>query len=437
MVRLRQLLDRVRHRLLFVPVVFVLLAIGLTQLTLQADRQLNGSDLPAVMLTTVEGARSMLSTIAAGLIASVTLLLSMMLVAVQLASSQFSPRTVRNWIGDRTLQRAIGLVLGTVVYCLLVMRETRTISEGQALTPHLSAVVAVVLGVFSLIAVVRAVDHVTDRLRIGSVASGIMKQTLGMVESDQRLTVAESPAIVPAFRPTASELERKPPAGALAVTAQEPGWVQQIDSEAILAAAPHGSTVHVTIAVGAFAFPNAPLAWISPHPGGDEDGCLETVRAALAIGDARTMQQDIGFGLLQMVDIALRALSPGVNDPNTANDLIVHIGVVMLSLWERPIAPATQEKDGRTLVLNDLEHGDYLHAAFDPLRLYGTADPQVTATMIRTLSALHSETKRRDLPGPLGPVEEVIAQVLDAVEGGDLSGYDKSTVYKIAPSSGD
>ena len=76
-----------------------------------------------------------------------------------------------------------------------------------------------------------------------------------------------------------------------------------------------------------------------------------------------------------MVDIAIRALSPGVNDPNTASDLVAHLGVTMLKLWERPIAPTHQELDGRTVIRRDLDHADYLHAAFDPIRLYGANDP--------------------------------------------------------------
>lgn len=264
MVRFRQVLDKARHRLLFLPLLFVSFAIGLTQVTLQIDRRLEGNELPEVMLTTVESARSILSTIAGGLIASVTLLLSLMLVAVQLASSQFSPRTVRDWIGDRTQQRAIGVVLGTVVYCLLVLRETRTFSEGDALTPHLSVIVAVGLGVVSLIAVVRSVDHVTDRLRIGSIASGIMEQTVDMIERNDRLAVVENPAMTPSFRPTTTEPGPEPPADALAVTSTTPGWVQQIDDDAVLAATPDGSTVYITTAVGSFTFPHAPLAWVWP-----------------------------------------------------------------------------------------------------------------------------------------------------------------------------
>lgn len=431
MVRIRQILNDTRHRLIYVPLVSIVLALVLSQITLRIDARVDEDQLPRVLQTTVESARTMLSALAGGLISSVTLLLSLMLVAVQLASSQFSPRTIRNWIGDRILQRAIGVVLGTVVYCLGILRETRTLSEGNALTPHLSVIVAVVLGIVSLIAVVRSVDHLTNRLRVGSVASGIMKETVALIESDDRLALVDSPAPIPAVATGGAGLKPSPPDNAVAVTANKSGWIQQIDTKAIMAATPRGSTVYITTAVGAYSFPTAPLAWISPHA--DHDDVIDSVVAAIALGDSRTMQQDIGFGILQMVDIALRALSPGVNDPNTANDLIVHLGVVLLALWERPIAQEVQESDGRTIVSNELTHSDYLHAAFDPLRLHGASDPQVAATMVRTLATLHSETQRRELPGPTGPIESVVAQIVNEVNRSDVSDYDKQFVQDLAP----
>lgn len=432
MVRLRQLLDTIRHRLLFIPVLCVVVAAVISQLMLQTDQRLADERLPQILETTVDGGRSILTAIAGGLISSVTLLLSMMLVAVQLASSQFSPRTVRNWIGDRTQQFSIGFVLGTTIYCLLVLRETRSFDEGEALTPHLSVIVAMVLGIGSLIAVVRSVDHLTNRLRVGSVAAGIMKETVSIIETDERLRPIENPELVPAAALSTADEDITPPDDAHPVVAPAAGWVQQIDVDAVCAAIPEESTIYITVAVGSFTFPHAPVAWIWPAPPQPDDVDTAVIKA-IALGDTRTMQQDIGFGITQMVDIALRALSPGVNDPNTANDLIVHLGVVLLALWERPIAATKERKNGRAVIRHDLAHGDYLHSAFDPIRLYGASDPNVAATAIRTLATLHAEVVRRGLPGRVEPIEQVIAQIIDAVNATDLSDYDKASVDRLSP----
>ena len=435
MVRLRQILDTLRYRLLFLPVLFVFGGIVLAQSMLWTDRSSDGSSLPEVMKTTVESARSILTAIAGGLITSITLLLSMMLVAVQLASSQFSPRTLRNWIGDRTQQAAIGFVLGTTVYCLLVLRTARTVTEGEPLTPHLSVLLAMVLGIGSLVAVVRSVDQLTNRLRIGSVASSILDETVGIIERDERLTPNEDPTLVPSARPAEFEREADPPAHAHPVVAATAGWVQQVDVAVGLAAVPEGSTLYIPVSVGSFVFPDAPIAWIWPTPE-DTEGCVEEVSKSIALGDARTMQQDIGYGIVQMVDIALRALSPGVNDPNTASDMVVHLGVVMLKLWERPVAATREERDGRTVIRHDLDHRDYLHAAFDPIRIYGANDPGVASTVVRTLATLRSETERRELPGPVEPIDEVVHQMLDAVRASDLAGIDKDRVLSLVSRPG-
>ncbi|MGA9279669.1 DUF2254 domain-containing protein [Ilumatobacter sp.] len=429
-VRVRQLLDEFRHRLLALPVVFVIGAIALSQLTLWIDRSIDTSTFPLWLSTTVESARAILSAIAGGLITAITLLLSMMLVAVQLASSQFSPRTLRNWIGDRTQQMAIGFVLGTTVFCLLVLRQTRTVTDGDPLTPNISVLLAVALGIGSLVAVVRSVDQLTNRLRIGSVASDILAETIETIERRERLIPIEDPSNGPEGGEVPETDEVSPPDGAHPVLVTRSGWIQQIDHDVAVAGIPEGCTLYLPMAVGSFTFPDAPIAWIWPEPV-DTEACDAAVRRSVAVGDTRTMQQDVGFGIVQMVDIALRALSPGVNDPNTASDLIAHLGVTMLKVWERPVAPTTQESNGRTVIRQDLEHGDYLHAAFDPIRIYGAHDPGVASTMIRTLQTLRVETERRGLPGPIDTIDEVIAEVVEAVEASDLADVDKRRVVAL------
>ena len=431
MVRFRQLLDQFRHRLQYVPMTGVVLAVALSQLMLRIDGSLDDDTLPDTLRTTIENSRSLLAAIAGGLISSVTLLLSMMLVAVQLASSQFSNRTLRNWIGDRTQKVSIGIVLGTAVYCLLVLREVRSFDDNKSVTPHLSVLVALILGIVSLTAVVRSVGHLTDRLRVGSIASGIMGQTIHMIHNDDRLALVENPGLTPANVPFVADAVDDPPDDAFAIVAPKAGWVQQIDIDRIVRAAPKGSTVYVSVAVGSYTFPSAPLAWVSPAPK-DDDPCIEGIIASFAVGDERTMQQDIAFGILQMVDIALRAVSPGVNDPNTANDMIVHLGVIMFSLWERPIASNIVDDDGRRVITFDVRHADYLRAAFDPIRHYGSGDPQVATTMIRTLTALRAETIRRALPGPVEPIELVILQIMAAVDESDMLDMDRRAIHELA-----
>ncbi len=413
MVHLRQLAHGLRGRLLTGPVVFVFLGVVLAVVMPEVDQAVGGDAVPRGLRTTIEGGRAVLTAIASGLISSVTLLLSLVLVAVQLASSQFSPRTLRDWTGDATQQIAIGLVLGTSVYCLLVLRETRALGDDAAV-PHLSVLVAVTLGVCSLLAVVRAVDALTKRLRIGSVVRSISERTLAMVDLDQgdgRTTVDHRPA------PKPSET--------VVVTTPEWGWVQQIDESTILAALPDETTAELLVSEGSFVTPDAPIVSIGPPPG---DGCIDVVRRSIALGEERTMQQDLEFGIVQLVDVALRALSPGINDPNTASEVIRNLGVIVLRAWARPERPVTVMDGDRTLVRAPRSRDELIESAFGPIRRHGADEASVVVAMLQTLSLVRSETLRRRLPGPIEPVDRAIAAVLEDFDRTDPSAADRLLV---------
>ena len=409
-VRLRQIADDARHRLSFIPTLYVLAAIVLVQTLLWADGRLNDEVLPTWLETTVEGARSVFAAIAGGLITSTTLLLSMMLVAVQLASSQFSPRTLRNWLGNRHVQNAVGFVLGTTVFCLLALRSTRSFEEDEnPLIPHMTVIAAVALGVLSLVAVVRTVDHITHTMQVGSVADRVGTETVEVV--DRVFRVGPQPIQVGvesgALRPDGAIAV---PQGAIALETSRAGWVQQIDDDAIIAALPEHSTGYLVATVGSFVAQSSPIMWVAPPPA-DSDACRSALLDALAVGDSRTMQQDIEFGVIQLTDIAVRALSPGVNDPTTASDITVHLGNVMTSLWERPAARTTLRSGTRTLVRQPPTHAALLERAFSPIIHYGREDAQVMATLRRVLAGLRSEVDRRELPGPVEPIDAMLAEL--------------------------
>ena len=303
LVRLRQIADRVRHRLSFIPMLYVVAAIVLVQLLLVVDRALNDQQIPTWLETTVDSARSVFSAMAGGLITSITLLLSMMLVAVQLASSQFSPRTLRDWLGNRKLQHALGIVLGTTVFCLLALRSTRDFGDDDTapIVPHITVLVAVALGVISLVAVVRSVDHLTQSVRVGSVADRVAAETIGVVARNDEIPAGQLPELVPSSRATSSP---DIPSSAVAVETMKAGWLQQVDERMILAALPDGATGFVPVSIGGFVPAGSPLIWVdAPSPLDDE--CRHELLGAFAVGDSRTMQQDVEFGLVQLTDIAV------------------------------------------------------------------------------------------------------------------------------------
>lgn len=425
--------DQARERLLFLPAVFTMIgalsAIG--AVLVDQFFFLHSDALPLIFQTSVEGGRAVLATIAGALITAYALVLSLLLVAVQLTSSQFSPRTLRNWLGDRTLQRAIGLILGTIVFCLMVLYQTRSLGQDYAFEPNFSVLVGILLGLASLVVVLRAVDHLADSMRAGSVAQLVMKETVALVRREDARPV-DRPSVNPSPRAANGHLPQ-PPADAHVVEAKSAAWVQRINIDALLDTCPDGAELTVPLAVGAFTLTSSPLAWVQPPPDDVEefDG---RVRDAIHLGDTRTMNQDVGFGILRLVDIALRALSPSLNDANTAKDVIAHLGEVVLSILEREEHDGSFERGRRRVASVEYSHREYVHAAFDQIRGSVIPLPQVTATLVRTLISVRSEIERRGLPASTLVVDELLLEIADDVRASGLSERDRGRVLQLIPS---
>lgn len=432
---LRRLFSRFGQRLLAVPMAYSAGAVILAALMVWIDRQVPSDSVPEVVTTSVDGGREVLGTIAMGLITAYTLLLSLVLIAVQLASSQFSPRTLRKWLGDAVLQRAVGLVLATVVFSLLVLYQTRDLDDADTFEPNLSVLTAIILGLAALAVVLRSVDHLADSMRVGSVARTVLDETLELIAREEDQPSLDRPNLNPApqLLPDAPE---QPPGDAHVVTCLAPGWVQSIDLEAILDACPDHSTVQLPQAVGAFAVSGIPIAWLSPVPPDDEDA-LEAfdraVHSAISVGDVRTMDQDVGFGITRLVDIALRALSPSLNDPNTAKEVIAHLGEILLALLAQEERPATVTRESRTVRSIEHAHRRYVEASFDQIRHAAIDTPQVLAVLVQTLLTVRNEVVRRGLHARPEVIDDLLAEIEDDVRRSGLSEREKARIFELLP----
>lgn len=419
LIRLRAMWEGFRGSLFFVPFLFLLLAALLAEGMIVLDTELRerGVELPALLSSTVDSARALLGTIAAATITVAGIAFSVSLLLIQLASSQFSPRVLREFFRDSFTKRILGLVVGTFVFCLLVLRAVRgSVGEaGQAVIPNLSVFVALVLGIVSILGIVAFINHSAHSMEAAEIIRRITGETREMIE---RLWPASEDRAEEEQEPPSHEYPAPSDEGdALVVTARAGGWVQQVDPGKLLDAASDGGTIRLEIHPGDFVVEGRPICTIWPQPE-DEHRAIKEAREAIRIGRGRTMQQDVDYGIRQLVDIALRALSPGINDPTTAQEVIVHLGAVLRVLLLRD-PPQTFWRDGRDRRLympHEPGHADLVDLAFDQIRRAGAAQPSIAVAQLESLGMLRGSLVEADLTDRLPPIRREARLVLEEAE---------------------
>lgn len=377
MLKLTEAVERVRSSLFFVPMEFVVVGIVLAEAAVTVDQAIGGDGdaLPLRLSSTVDGSREILGTVAGATITFAGIAFSIALLIVQMTSSQYSPRVVHGLFRDPFNKRVMGLVVGTFTYCLVVLRSVRSALEegGDDIVPHLSVALAVVLGIAAVLAIVAFIDHAAHRMDVSEILQHVTRDTLERAEQHGG-DRATDPA--PA-----------PPGEGTLIRARHDGWVQQVDHGALLATLPPSGTVELHTAPGRYAVAGTALATVWPRL---DDDTTEDVAArigdAVSTGDTRTMQQDLSYGLRQVVDVALRALSTGVNDPTTAQDAIFHAAAILRGLLGAPAVRVVDGDGGRRVLVPEAVRPDELVGlAFDEVRLAAAAQPSVCIYLLEAI----------------------------------------------------
>ena len=337
--RQRALSDRLRESLLFLPLVLLIAGIALQQIARIIDEHVSVGWLDTFNMSP-DAAQTLLSTIAGATITTAGVVFSLLVVSLQLASGQFSPRVLRTFWRDRVGQVLIGLLLTTFAFCVLALSGLDTSAEHA---PTVTMALAIALALASILAIVGYLNRITRRQYVGRIMERIQNEALALIDGLPYGSRMGERCGAPIDVPDLTTL-----GAPLVVGAHENGWVQQISRRAVLAAVPAGSVVRLETRVGAYLVRGEPLARIWPRP--DPASAAETARLvaeAAIIGVARTMQQDIDFGLRQLNDIGLRALSPAVNDQTTAIEVILRVSSVMRPLIHADLpAQAQRDDDG-------------------------------------------------------------------------------------------
>jgi uncharacterized membrane protein len=400
--RLRAWTNRLRESLLFLPLVLLLTSVVVEELAAWVDRRFQLTALGRFALPP-DAAVTLLSTVAGATITTAGVVFSLLVVTLQLASGQFSPRVLRTFWRDRFGQVLIGLLLATFTFCVLALTQIDTSSPAA---PPLTLALALLLALASILAIVAYLNRITRHQYVGRIVERIAEETLLLVRElpyGGHVGVRVGVAVEP---PDLSG--RGDP---VIVRSAADGWIQQISRRAVVAAVPAGSVVRLETRVGAYLVAGEPVASVWPQ-GPVPARMSALMREAVIVGNARTMQQDIDFGLRQLNDIALRALSPAVNDPTTAIEVVVRVGSVLRPLVRRSLPDQSVRTPEGTVLLTpwDLDHAEYVDHAFAQLRGYAAPHPQVAMAIVRTLRMLRAASSQPLATGALDRQRELTLQ---------------------------
>lgn len=319
------------------------------------------------------GARSLLGAVASSAIGVAGTVFSITVAALSLASGQMGPRLLRNFVRDAGNQLALGVFVGTFVYALTVLRTVRSVEEG-GFVPHLGVTGALVLALLCVGTLIWFVHHV---------ATGISVETvIGTVHAELSQAVARLTSGRQEPGPDAP-----PPAGA-ALALEEGGYLRALDEGGLADwAAEAGATLVLLVRPGDFVFPGVPVASVSP-PAMAPEAAL-AVRAALSLGSRRAAAQDIEFAVRQLTEVAVRALSPGVNDPFTAIAVLDRFGEVLCGMRGRHLPGPALRRGGRIVLFRRVvDYDGLLDGMFHMIRQDGAGSAAVLLRLMEVLGAV-------------------------------------------------
>lgn len=388
--RLLRLWDALRASYWFIPSLMTAGAAAASQAALVLDRWLLDRGGTAMVWLhgagRPEGARAILSTVAGSMITVAGVTFSILLVALSLASSQFGPRLLRGFLRDRGNQFVLGTFIATFVYCLLVLRNV-PMGVDTTTVPQVSVGLALLMGLAGVAVLIYFVHHAASSIQASSVIStagseldAAIRQTFPAREEDEGGGRVGPPA------------DQALPAGfddeARAVEAGASGYVQEIDTSGLVAlAAERDLVIELLHDRGSFVVEGRSIARVAPPAAVDEE-VGKKIREALVLAAGRVSTRDVERAVSQLAEVAVRALSPGINDPFTAGEALRRLGASLSFLAEREL-PTSSYRDGEgtlRLIVPTPTIRELFGVAFDRVRHYGAGDPHLPLELLEILT---------------------------------------------------
>ena len=329
-------------------------------------------------------AQGVLSDVATSIMTVVSIVFAILLMTLTLASMQFSPRILLNFVRDRVTQWTLGIFLGTFCYCMAVLPSLRF--EPDPFAPTAAVLGALLLALACVGWLLFFIHHISHAISVNHMVDRIARDALDVIRK-----------IAPHPRGGMAQPVYPDPRGAepeTAYAARETGYIRYIDVGALLAIAAEARVrVRIHRRVGQFVVEGVPILSVAPAARLNR-ATLDRFFLALDIGPVRTLQQDVEFGVLQIVDIALRAISPAVNDPSTAIGCIDQLSRLMVSWMSRTPPPSLLSRPPHVVrvILPWITTEELLESAFDQIRHYASSDVAVSLRLLRALDDIASTT---------------------------------------------
>lgn len=420
--QIRWLWSRLNANYWFYPALFSVFSAVLAFTLIWLDR--NGfadwlNTMSIIVPARPDGATNMLSVIAGSMIGTAATVFSITIAAVAYASGNYGPRLLTNFMEDKGNQLSLATFIATFVYSIIVLRSVRAEDEVAAnaadaastalpgFVPQLSLLVAFALMAISVAVLVFFLNHIPSSIRINTVLEGIGERLLKQVRAE--------------FPQRSCEAEPDEQPGGQPLRAEGTGYVQMIDFDELgEIAEEYGCAISLKVRTGDFVHPGVALAELD---GGEPDEDLtDKLHSALILGATRTPKQDPDFLIDELVEIALRALSPGINDPFTAITALHWLGAATAELGNRDLRKnARQEANEKWVYPLPDGFAHFVRRGFGAVRSAVATSPRASLVMFDVLANAAStidETKRIDLLR--GEAALLLEQARTALQGPDL-----------------
>lgn len=390
MTKTENLWNHLVSTLWFVPMVLVLAGVILGFFFIGIDYLIIDDTFYYRRLFNVQpsGARDLLAVIAGSTITIAVTAFSITIVALTLASTQFSPRILRNFMRDTGNQTVLGILVGIFAYCLIVIRTIRDVASetDPGFVPSVAVVFGIALGFAAIASLIYFIHHVATSIQATSIISSIARDTIAEIEK----TFSDPPIDEPALdKLTANLLESE---NFFEISSNETGYFQNLDArEFIKLACRFDLVIKINRKIGQFSIAGMPIMRIYSFRENFalDEKTVEKIKSNFEVDDYRTIEGDVAFGLRQIVDIALKALSPTINDSTTGVICVNYLTAILGELAKRSSCPAYFFENGKPrLVIEQQGFEDFFDLAFNQIRQNAQGNVTIILAQMNSLRVL-------------------------------------------------